>query len=214
MKQSKVSEENSCFKVPILPSLAVYKEKSSKFIALLFPATNIEEAEEVRKKTAKEYYDATHNCYALRIGSGNKLIEKFSDAGEPSHTAGEPILNALKQRNISNAICIVVRYFGGIKLGKGGLIRAYNQSALLAIDSAKLENFIEMEKCVLEVGFQSEGVIRYTISTFNGKICDEERNNNGTILTAQIPKHFKKEFEKKMKENEEKWKKSLTWKWK
>ncbi|NMC00647.1 MAG: YigZ family protein, partial [Thermoanaerobaculaceae bacterium] len=150
MKQPKVSEENSAFKMPLEPASSVYKEKSSKFISLLFPVSTIEEAEEIRKKIAKEYYDASHHCFALRIGLGKELIEKFSDAGEPSHTAGEPILSALKQSQVSNALCIVVRYFGGTKLGTGGLIRAYHKSALSSIESAKMKDLFETENCNLE----------------------------------------------------------------
>ncbi|MCX7829667.1 MAG: YigZ family protein, partial [Acidobacteria bacterium] len=161
-----------------------------------------------------EYYDATHHCYAIRIGLGGDLIEKFSDAGEPSHTAGEPILNALRQNQISNSICIVVRYFGGTKLGKGGLIRAYHQSALSAVNSAKLKEVFEVEKCCFETGFQAEGALRNLLIKGNGKIIEEERTSNGLILTVDIPKHRRVEFEAKVKELKEKWKNEFTWKWK
>lgn len=214
MKQPKVSEENPAFKMPLEPSSSVYKEKSSKFISLLFPVSTIEEAEEIRKKIAKEYYDATHHCFALRIGLGKELIEKYSDAGEPSHTAGEPILNALKQSQVSNALCIVVRYFGGTKLGTGGLIRAYHKSASSSIESAKMKDLFETKNCNLEIGFQLEGILRHTLSKFGGKILKEERTNNKIKLEVEMAKSKKVEFEAKAKEIKEKWKSEFIWKWK
>lgn len=200
--------------MPLEPSSSVYKEKSSKFISLLFPVSTIEEAEEIRKKIAKEYYDATHHCFALRIGLGKELIEKYSDAGEPSHTAGEPILNALKQSQVSNVLCIVVRYFGGTKLGTGGLIRAYHKSALSSIESAKMKDLFETENCNLEIGFQLEGILRHTLSKFSGKILKEERTNNKIKLEVEMAKSKKVEFEAKTKEIKEKWKSEFIWKWK
>lgn len=214
MKQLKVSEKSSFFKIPIEPSKAVYKEKASKFISLLFPVASLDEAEEIRKKTAKEFYDATHHCYAIRIGLGKELIEKFSDAGEPSHTAGEPILNALRQKNLTNVLCIVVRYYGGTKLGTGGLIRAYSQSAVLAIDSAKLQEKYESDICIIETNFHSEGIIRYTVSKLGGKIIETDRDKSGIKLKLEIAKQNRSEFEKKIEEFKEKWKNEFIWKWK
>jgi uncharacterized YigZ family protein len=214
MKQPKVSEENTVFKAPVEPASSIYKEKSSKFISLLFPVSTLEEAEEIRKKISKEYHDATHHCFALRIGIGKEMVEKFSDAGEPSHTAGEPILNALKQSGVSNALCIVVRYFGGTKLGTGGLIRAYNKSALSSIESAKMKDLFETEDCILETGFQTEGILRHALSKFSARILKEERTQNGIKLEVEIAKNRKFEFETKAKEIKEKWKNEFIWKWK
>ena len=119
-------------------------EKKSKFIANMFYISSIEEAEEVIKNTKKRYYDAKHNCYAYIVidSAGNKL-ERCSDDGEPSGTAGQPMLSILKGNNLCNILVIVTRYFGGILLGTGGLVRAYSQATMEALEHAK---FIQKEK--------------------------------------------------------------------
>lgn len=115
--------------------------EKSRFITHLKRINNIDEANEFIKEIKKKYYDATHNCVAL-ILDGNA---RSSDDGEPSGTAGVPILEALKKNDITDTICIVTRYFGGIKLGAGGLIRAYSKSASEALKKASF-----IEKRILE----------------------------------------------------------------
>lgn len=108
--------------------------KKSKFITNLIPIKSVNEAESELALLKKEHYNATHNCYAYVIN--NQMNQKMSDDGEPSRTAGFPILNALLNNDLDNVLCVVTRYFGGIKLGKGGLIRAYKNAALMAIKKA------------------------------------------------------------------------------
>ena len=112
-------------------------EKKSKFIANLFYVENVEEAEELIKKTKKKYFDAKHNCIAYRVIEKGQIIEKSSDDGEPSGTAGQPMLSILQKNNLANVLIIVTRYFGGILLGTGGLVRAYSSSLLNAIEETK-----------------------------------------------------------------------------
>ena len=111
-------------------------EKKSKFIANLMKVENKEEAEEKIKEIKKKYYDARHNCVAYRIIEKDGLIEKASDDGEPSGTAGGPMLNILRNQNLANILVVVTRYFGGILLGTGGLVRAYSDATIKAINSA------------------------------------------------------------------------------
>ena len=113
-------------------------EKKSKFIANLFYVESVEEAENIIKNTRKKYFDARHNCMAYRIVEQSKFIEKFSDDGEPSGTAGAPMLNILQKNGLANVLIIVTRYFGGILLGTGGLLRAYSDSLLSAIEKVEL----------------------------------------------------------------------------
>ena len=117
-------------------------EKKSKFIANAFQVKNKEEAENRINEISKEYFDAKHNCYAYIINDGKNIIEKMSDNGEPSGTAGMPILNVLKKKNLQNVLVIVTRYFGGILLGTGGLTRAYSGVTTQCIDKA---NIIKMD---------------------------------------------------------------------
>ena len=128
-------------------------EKKSKFIANLFYIENSNDAEKLIKEIKKKYFDARHNCIAYRILEDEKIIEKSSDDGEPSGTAGAPMLNILKKNNLVNVLIVVTRYFGGILLGTGGLVRAYSNSLLKAI-----ENSTKINKCF---GQQLEVILDY-----------------------------------------------------
>lgn len=112
-------------------------EKKSKFIASLYPVQSIEEAEERIKEVKKKYHDARHNCVAYRIQEKEQLIEKSNDDGEPSGTAGGPMLHILQKNQLANVLIVVTRYFGGILLGTGGLVRAYSDSLQKAIEQSK-----------------------------------------------------------------------------
>ena len=115
-------------------AVAEIVEKKSKFIATIFPINSKEEAENRISEIKKKYYDAKHNCYAYVVGN----VEKCSDDGEPSGTAGAPLLDLLKNKELTNVVVIVTRYFGGILLGTGGLVRAYTETAKKAIESTSI----------------------------------------------------------------------------
>lgn len=117
-------------------------EKKSRFIANLFPVENIDEVEKRMGDIKRKYHDARHNCIAYRIVKDNQIIEKSSDDGEPSGTAGTPMLNILQKSNFANILIVVSRYFGGILLGTGGLVRAYSDSLLQAITESE-----KVQKC-------------------------------------------------------------------
>ena len=129
-------------------------EKKSKFIANFFYVETVEEAEKIIKDTKKKYFDARHNCVAYRVIENGQVIEKSSDDGEPSGTAGAPMLNILQKNELSNVLIIVTRYFGGILLGTGGLVRAYSGSLLDAIEKSK-----KITKCL---GQEFEIVVDYS----------------------------------------------------
>ncbi len=128
-------------------------EKKSKFICNLFKVENKEEAEKIIKETKKKYYDARHNCVAYRVMENENIVEKSSDDGEPSGTAGGPMLNILQKNNMCNILVIVTRYFGGILLGTGGLVRAYSDVTIKAIDKS-----YKIEKCI---GIEAETILEY-----------------------------------------------------
>ena len=122
--------------------------QKSKFITTLVPISSYEDAQTKLNIIKKKYSDATHNCYAF-ISSENAIEQRFSDDGEPQGTAGVPILEVLKKKNIYMTLCVVTRYFGGIKLGASGLVGAYSSCATSAIDNAniveyKISNEIEI----------------------------------------------------------------------
>ena len=123
-------------------------EKKSKFIANIFYVNTTEMAEDIIKKTNKKYFDARHNCYAYSIKNINENVKRFSDDGEPSGTAGAPILNIIEKNEINNILVIVTRYFGGILLGTGGLVKAYTkatQEALMKAQLVTLEHGMEIK---------------------------------------------------------------------
>lgn len=134
-------------------------EKKSKFIANLQYVSSVEEAEETLKEIKKQYRDARHNCFAYRVLENGQIIERMSDDGEPSGTAGGPILNILAKKGLINIIVVVTRYFGGILLGTGGLVKAYSEATQKVLDVAtyvieepgyviEIElDYAELEKC-------------------------------------------------------------------
>lgn len=114
-----------------------FVEKKSKFIGNLFYIESSKQAEDIIKETKKKYFDAKHNCIAYRVIENGQIIERFSDNGEPQGTAGAPMLNILQKNNLVNVLIIVTRYFGGILLGTGGLVKAYQKSLMLALEDCK-----------------------------------------------------------------------------
>jgi len=127
--------------------------KKSKFICNLIKIESQEEAEDYIRKIKKKYYDARHNCVAYRVIENEQVVEKSSDDGEPSGTAGGPMLNILQKNNLGNILVVVTRYFGGILLGTGGLVRAYSDATLDAIDISE-----KVEKCI---GIEAEVELDY-----------------------------------------------------
>lgn len=133
--------------------------KKSKFICNLIKVETQEEAENIIKQMKKKYYDARHNCVAYRVIEDERIVEKASDDGEPSGTAGGPMLNILQKNNLCNVLAIVTRYFGGILLGTGGLVRAYSDATLRSIDIVE-----KVEKCM---GLEAEVELEYNnLETF------------------------------------------------
>lgn len=115
---------------------AELKEKGSRFIATVSPCVNKEQAMEFINQIRAEFYDATHNCFAYILGYDGSEY-RFSDDGEPSGSAGKPILSAIQKYDLRDVACVVTRYFGGVKLGVGGLVRAYSGCAELALQNCQ-----------------------------------------------------------------------------
>ncbi|MHC2991110.1 Xaa-Pro dipeptidase [Pontibacter sp. HJ8] len=132
------------------PSEGLYKEKGSKFIALAYPVYSEEEVKEVLAGLRKQYFDARHHCYAYSLGA-DKSRYRANDDGEPNHSAGDPILGQIRSADLSNVLVVVVRYFGGTKLGVSGLINAYKTSAAEALAQATIIE--KHETALLQVHF-------------------------------------------------------------
>ena len=144
----------------IKKSIGDYKEKSSIFHALAQSTSSVIDVKSQLLNIKEEYPDASHICYAYRIMIGQRLDEYSSDAGEPKGSAGQPILNTLKGQNLINAAIIVIRYFGGTKLGIPGLIHAYKTAAEDAIKNAILKPWIEKKRLIITYPYEFEGVMK------------------------------------------------------
>ena len=147
------------------------EEKRSKFIANAYYVENVNEAEKIIKMVKKQYYDANHNCYAY-IVKADQVVKRFSDDGEPNGTAGSPILNVLEKNKLYNVLIIVTRYFGGILLGTGGLIRAYTEAALKVVEKS---NIVEQEigyEVKVTINYQDIDKFRYFCNKNNIKIVN------------------------------------------
>ncbi len=149
-------------------------EKKSKFIANLIPVESVEEAEQVIKETKKHYHDARHNCIAYRIVEKGNIIEKASDDGEPSGTAGAPMLSILQKNELANVLIIVTRYFGGILLGTGGLVRAYSDSTLKVIEQSQKIHKCEGIEMLVTVTYNEFNTFQYYCKSNNIFISNVE----------------------------------------
>ena len=149
-------------------------EKKSKFIANMFYIEDAQEAEEIIKKTKKKYFDARHNCIAYRVIEKERLIERSSDDGEPSGTAGAPMLNILQKNNLVNVLIIVTRYFGGILLGTGGLVRAYSSSLQKAIEESEKEKKCLGVEMQVEVEYQNFESFKYYCKINNIEVVETQ----------------------------------------
>ena len=144
--------------------------KKSKFICRLYPAQNEKEAKEIISKISEEFKDATHNCSAYLVSDG----EGYDDNGEPGGTAGRPMLNVLKKNNLENSVAVVTRYFGGIKLGAGGLVRAYSKSVLETLAVAEIVEMEAYELFKITFNYQDIKSIDNDIRTENLQITSKE----------------------------------------
>lgn len=169
-----------------------YEVKKSVFIANAKPVNSAEEAMEFVDEIRRKYPDARHNVYAW-IVKGEVLMQKYSDDGEPSGTGGLPVLSVLTKNDITDAAVVVTRYFGGILLGKGGLIRAYTKAAALAVREA---NPMTLEMCIrfaVEVDYKMSEKLIYDIRT-NDYLIENIEYGAGVIAYCLIPSYKGEEF--------------------
>jgi len=166
---------------------AEYKDKGSKFLGFSYVVYSEAEIKEIVQETRKKYYNARHVCYAYVIGTKNRIM-KGHDDGEPSHTAGTPILNQIRSKNLTQTLVIVVRYFGGTKLGVSGLINAYKTVAKECLDkSIILENYIyESLELIFDASLQGE--VMRLVKEFSGQIISLDYTNK-VILLAEFRKN-------------------------
>ena len=181
------------------PTRVELKIKGSRFIASVGKVSSEEEVQQFLAQVAKEFPDATHHCYAWRIGFSKRLKYRYADNGEPSNTAGLPIFRAIEGRNFSNVIVVVTRYFGGIKLGTGGLIRAYSKATTEILKACTTEKSYQSETLTFRTGFEFVSLVHNIISTFKASLKDSSYSERASF-TVDIRSSKLKEFKTKLKD--------------
>ena len=178
-------------------SEGLFKEKGSKFISLAYPITDSAQVKPIMAELKKEYYDARHHCYAWRLGWEGELTRAVDD-GEPSSTAGKPILGQLVANDLTNVLIVVIRYFGGTKLGVSGLIRAYKDAALDAINNADIVTKEIEAYYLLRFGYMEMNTVMKVLKDLSVKIHSQDFDNLCEIKVStrrDYEELFKAKFE-------------------
>ena len=173
--------------------IAEIVEKKSRFIANIYHVENVEEAEEKIKSTKKKYYDAKHNCIAYRVIENGKVVEKASDDGEPSGTAGSPMLNILQKNNLCNLVVVMTRYFGGILLGTGGLVRAYSDATQMAIAKSVKVQKVKGIEIKVELEYSNLEIFKYYCKNKEINIVKLEYGEN-IMANLEMEENIKNTF--------------------
>ncbi len=152
---------------------AQFKDRNSRFIGLVFPVSCEEEIKEIQQQLRKEFYDARHHCFAWIIGFDGSSF-RANDDGEPSGSAGKPIYNQLLSANVTNILAVVVRYFGGTKLGVPGLINAYKTATKLALDESGIVEKFTARKMTLSFNYPEVNTVMQIVQTEGIKVLDQQ----------------------------------------
>ena len=186
------------YKVVYQEGNGIYEEKKSRFIARIAPASSEEEAVSFIESVRKKYYDARHHCTAFIIGK-NKELTRCSDDGEPSGTAGKPILEVLLGAEVTNVVAVVTRYFGGTLLGTGGLVRAYTQAAKEAMENAGIGIMRYKTEITIEIDYTDVGKVQYLLGS-RGIDIAQSRYTDKVEFDICIPEEERAEVSKALTE--------------
>lgn len=170
-------------------SEGLYKEKGSKFLAFAYPVDSEDQIKETLDELRKRYYDARHHCYAYILGK-NQDIYRANDDGEPNHSAGDPILGQIRSHQLTNVLIVVIRYFGGTKLGVGGLISAYKTAAAEAIENNEIIIAIVHSRLVVDFDYLAMNDVMKIIKDFDLQIVNQKFDNI-CRLEIQVREKFK-----------------------
>ena len=177
---------------------AEISEKKSRFIAHIAPAQTEEEAQAFIEKIKKQYWDARHNCWAYSIGEKQPAL-RCSDDGEPSGTAGKPILEVISGSGIHNIVVVVTRYFGGTLLGTGGLVRAYTDATRAGIENSDIVEKIPGRRVDIAMDYTDLGKLQYLLAQ-NEVLTEDTEYTDKVIIHALFPESDKEKLKKKITE--------------
>lgn len=169
------------------PSKGLYKEKMSRFLAFAEPCHTIEDAKEIVSRYRKEYFDARHCCWAYMIGAGRDTF-RSNDDGEPSGTAGKPILGQINSFGLTDICVVVVRYFGGVKLGTSGLIEAYRTAANLALSEAETVEKIVEDRLSVQYEYPLMGEAMRIVKEEGATVLVQDFQADSCVLTLSVRK--------------------------
>jgi len=184
------------FRTITKPAEGQYKEKGSRFLGFSYPVTAEAEIKAHVSQLAKKYFDARHHCFAWVLGADKKSFRAFDD-GEPNHSAGDPILGQIRSRDLTNVLVVVVRYFGGVKLGVGGLISAYRMAAGEALDAAEIIEKEVTATLQLTYGYEATPEIMRLIKEFD-LVIQSQNFETDCRLIAEYKLRDKEKLSEKM----------------
>ena len=177
-------------------SEGIYKEKGSKFLSFALPVTTVEEVKVILDEYRKKFYDARHVCYAYMLGA-ERADFRANDDGEPSGTAGRPILGQINSFELTDVLVIVVRYFGGILLGTGGLITAYKEAARDALSQAEIVEKVITQRFEIRFGYELMNEVLRVFKEFEPEILKSELQYDCRYV-VDVPKASSEQFFQKM----------------
>lgn len=177
-------------------SEALFKEQGSRFMAFAFPVSSESDIKMHLTALRKKYFDATHHCYAWMLGA-DKLKFRANDDGEPNHSAGDPILGQIKAHNLTHVLIVVVRYFGGTKLGVGGLVQAYKEASAAAIAHAKIIECEVTSTFTIQYAYASTPDVMSLVKEFNLKIQRQSFTDTG-FMEVNLPLRKRDDFIKRL----------------
>ncbi len=183
------------YKTIAAPACASFTEKKSEFIGNIAPCKTEEEAVAFIEEIRKQHRKATHNCYAYILRDNN--ISRHSDDGEPGGTAGTPMYEVLRKEGLTDVCCVVTRYFGGILLGAGGLVRAYTNGVKIAIDAAKIKEISPARRLKISLEYSLYGKIGALLTQFDTRVQQEEFAADASI-TLCLREERAEEFKEKL----------------
>ncbi len=186
-------QDKSSYMTPSRKARCRFTVQGSRFIGTLAPASTEEAVHKILARLKEEFPDATHHTYAFRTGAGAALVERSSDDREPAGSAGSPMLQVLQGHNVSDVVVVGTRYFGGTKLGLGGLIRAYRDCARLSLETATLKIKEQVELICFHLDYEALGPVTRLIENLEGKIVTAEYTES-VALKVKIPARLSRQL--------------------
>ncbi|MDR2084026.1 MAG: YigZ family protein [Bacteroidales bacterium] len=183
-----MSDIKDTYKTLAKTSEGYFRDKGSKFYAFAYPVNSEKDIKDILNELKKQYYDARHHCYAYRLGIENDERYRINEDGEPSGSAAKPIYGQILSHEITNVLIVVIRYFGGIKLGVPGLINAYKTASKEAIDNNEIVERILYENCRIEYKYDNINSVMRIIKDEELNISNQEYIDDKIITTIEIRK--------------------------